>query len=65
MRQTRLDDFLQLEEQNKELEKRIELEVEKNREKDKILFQQSKLAALGEMIGNISHKWRQQLMEIN
>lgn len=65
MRQTQLEDFLQLEEHNKELEKRIQQELEKNREKDKLLFQQSKMAALGEMLGNISHQWRQPLMEIN
>ena len=65
MRQTQLDDFLELEHHNKELEKRIKEEVEKNREKDRLLFQQSKLASLGEMLGNISHQWRQPLMEIN
>lgn len=65
MRQTRIDDFLQLEHHNKELEKKIEEEVVKNREKDKLIFQQAKLASLGEMLGNISHQWRQPLMEIN
>jgi C4-dicarboxylate-specific signal transduction histidine kinase len=65
MRETKLDDFLQLEEHNKELEKKIKEEVKKNREKDKLLFQQNKMAALGEMLGNISHQWRQPLMEIN
>jgi C4-dicarboxylate-specific signal transduction histidine kinase len=65
MRQTRLDDFLQLEVHNKELQKKIQEEVRKNREKDKLLFQQNKMAALGEMLGNISHQWRQPLMEIS
>jgi C4-dicarboxylate-specific signal transduction histidine kinase len=65
MRQTRIDNFLQLEEHNKFLEKKIKEEVEKNREKDKQLFQQNKMAALGEMLGNISHQWRQPLMEIS
>lgn len=65
MRQTRIDEFLELEYHNKELEKRIKEEVAKNREKDKLMFQQSKLASLGEMLGNISHQWRQPLMEIN
>ena len=65
MRQTKIDDFLELEHHNKELEKKIQEEVAKNREKDKLMFQQSKLASLGEMLGNISHQWRQPLMEIN
>ena len=65
MRQTRLEDFLHLEEHTKELEKKVEEEVKKNKEKDKLLFQQSKMAALGEMLGNIAHQWRQPLMEIN
>lgn len=64
MRQTKLD-FLQLEVHNKELQTKIEEEVNKNKEKDKLLFQQNKMAALGEMLGNISHQWRQPLMEIS
>ncbi|WP_122893902.1 sensor histidine kinase [Arcobacter peruensis] len=65
MRQTKIEDFLELEEHNKELEQRVKEEVSKNREKDKLMFQQAKLASLGEMLGNISHQWRQPLMEIS
>jgi len=65
MRQTKLDEFLELEEQNKELEKLVSLEVEKNRQKDKIMFQQNKMAAMGEMLNNIAHQWRQPLMELS
>lgn len=65
MRQTNLDEFIQLEEQNKQLEKKVQQEVEKNRQKEQILFHQSKLASMGEMLSSIAHQWRQPLMEIN
>jgi signal transduction histidine kinase len=46
---------------NNNLELKIEEELEKNRQKDLLLFEQAKLAAMGEMIGNIAHQWRQPL----
>jgi len=35
------------------------------KEQERIIFQQSKLAAMGEMIGNIAHQWRQPLSTIS
>lgn len=35
------------------------LEMERSREKDYVLMRQSKFAALGEMIANITHQWKQ------
>jgi hypothetical protein len=46
---------------NKELEEKIKKAVEENTKNLKILQQQSKLAAMGEMIGMIAHQWRQPL----
>ena len=50
---------------NETLEQKISDEVEKSREKDKKIIQQTRFAALGEMIGNIAHQWRQPLSAIS
>jgi len=50
---------------NANLAKEIELQVEKARVKDQILFQQSKMASMGEMVANIAHQWRQPLGAIS
>ena len=49
---------------NKNLELKVAQEVEKNRQKDILLQQQTRLATIGEMMGNIAHQWRQPLSAI-
>jgi len=52
---------LLLEEANLHLEQRVADAVSDLRQKDQILIQQGRQAAMGEMIGNIAHQWRQPL----
>ena len=49
---------------NQSLQKRVEEEVAKSKEREAFLAEQSKLASMGEMIGNIAHQWRQPLSAI-
>ena len=46
---------------NQNLQKTIAHEIEQSRKKDQIMYQQARLASMGEMIQNIAHQWRQPL----
>lgn len=55
----------ELEMLNKTLESRVHEEILKSREQEQLLIQKSKFIALGEMISNIAHQWRQPLSQLS
>ena len=46
---------------NLSLQKRVDEAISELRQKDQVLISQGRQAAMGEMIGNIAHQWRQPL----
>ncbi|NWF66554.1 MAG: PAS domain-containing sensor histidine kinase [Campylobacterales bacterium] len=55
----------ELEKLNIELENRVQTAINEQKKQQELLIQQSKLAAIGELIGNIAHQWRQPLTQIS
>ena len=51
----------ELKKTNQNLQKTIIEQIEQSRKKDQIMYQQARLASMGEMIQNIAHQWRQPL----
>ena len=55
----------ELEQLNISLQDQIQKEVKKASDQEKILMQKSKFIAMGEMISNIAHQWRQPISELS
>ena len=61
---SRVGTHLKLHAYEKSLENRVSEELEKNRLKQQMLYQHSKQAALGELLMNIAHQWKQPLTSL-
>ncbi|XOB63390.1 cache domain-containing protein [Campylobacterota bacterium DY0563] len=56
---------LELQDVNKNLEKKIEKALTEAKKKDRAMLHQSRLARMGAMLSMIAHQWRQPLSEIS
>lgn len=54
----------ELETLNRDLQMKVQKGVQKKREQETLIIQQSKMSSMGEMIGMIAHQWRQPLSNI-
>jgi C4-dicarboxylate-specific signal transduction histidine kinase len=59
------EDITQLMNYDEQLETKISEEIEANRKKEAIIFQQSRFAAIGEAMQSVSHHWRQPLSALS
>lgn len=50
---------------NIKLKQRVVEEINKNKENESIIYNQSKMAIMGQMLDNIAHQWRQPLSAIS
>jgi len=61
---SRIKTHLELRSYQKDLESKVEKEIENNRLKEQIIFQQSKQAEVGELLMHIAHQWKQPLSKL-
>lgn len=61
---SRIQTHLKLRAYEKDLEKQVTQELEKNKIKEQMIHQQSKQAALGELLMHIAHQWKQPLASL-
>lgn len=54
-----------LEDLNNQLDRKVKVEIQKNRHKDLQILNQAKMASIGEILNNIAHHWRQPLNAIS
>lgn len=62
---SRVDTHLKLRAYEKNLEVQVAREVQKNKMKEQMIHQQSKQAALGELLMHITHQWKQPLASLS
>jgi len=61
---SRVNTHLQLKSYQEDLERKVRIEVEKNKVQEQIIFQSSKQAEIGELLMHIAHQWKQPLSEL-
>ena len=61
---SRVNTHLKLRAYEKNLERKVSQELEKNKLKQQMIHQQSKQAALGELLMHIAHQWKQPLASL-
>ncbi|OHE08852.1 MAG: histidine kinase [Sulfurimonas sp. RIFOXYD12_FULL_33_39] len=62
---SRVNTHLKLRAYEKNLESRVQEEIQKNKIKEQMIYQQSKQAALGELLMHIAHQWKQPLTSLS
>ena len=61
---SRVNTHLKVRAYERDLEKKVKEEIEKNKLKQQMIYQQSKQASLGELLMHIAHQWKQPLTSL-